>query len=165
MTTFGVGELSLANAIAGSRAENVSVVHINGAPSTHSQNAKQALHHTFGNGDFKVFQRVFEQLTVAQADLCDPETAPTEIDRVLRECWIQSRPVYIQLPTDMVDKPVDGTSLKQPLDLSYPENDKEEEDSVTKIILTKLYEAQRPVLLLDGCIRPSRVSTTFLWGL
>ena len=34
MTTFGVGELSAINAIAGSFAEYVPVVHIVGAPST-----------------------------------------------------------------------------------------------------------------------------------
>lgn len=39
VTTFGVGELSAANAIAGSYAEHVPVVHIVGAPSKDSQAA------------------------------------------------------------------------------------------------------------------------------
>ncbi|CZR52292.1 related to Pyruvate decarboxylase [Phialocephala subalpina] len=157
LTTFGVGELSLANAIGGSRAENVSVVHINGAPSTKVQKSKASIHHSFGNGDFKVFERVFQELTVAHTDLSDPETAPAEIDRVLRECWIQSRPIYINLPTDMVEKAVDGSGLKTPLDLSYPVNDVEEEGLVTARILKRLYAAQKPVLILDGCIRRARL--------
>lgn len=115
------------------------------------------LHHTFGNGDFGVFRQVAEQITVAQADLCEPTTTIKEIDRVLRECWIQSRPVYIQLPTDMVDKLVDGTTLDT-LDLSYPKNNKEEEDEVVGRILHRLYRTQCAVLLIDGAVRRTRVS-------
>lgn len=144
VTTFGVGELSLTNAIAGSRAENVPVVHIVGTPSTKSQREEMILHHTFGNGDFGVFREVAERRTVAQADLCDPSTATSEIDRVLRDCWVQSPLVYIQLPTDMADKPVDGTALDTPLDLSYPTNSREEEAHIVRLVLQRLYNAVRP---------------------
>src|SRR5262249_13748796 len=51
VTTFGVGELSAANAIAGSFAEHVPVVHIVGAPSKDAQGARRAVHHTLGDGD------------------------------------------------------------------------------------------------------------------
>lgn len=50
ITTFGVGELSALNAIAGSYAEYVPVIHIVGTPSTLSQANGQLLHHTLGNG-------------------------------------------------------------------------------------------------------------------
>src|SRR4051794_34397527 len=58
ITTFGVGELSLLNAIAGAYAEYVPVVHIVGTPSTISQKNGMLLHHTLGNGDFKVFSSI-----------------------------------------------------------------------------------------------------------
>lgn len=48
VTTFGVGELSTLNAIAGSFAEYVPVVHIVGTPSTISQANGMLLHHTLG---------------------------------------------------------------------------------------------------------------------
>lgn len=138
-------------------------MHINGSPSTNAQKSGAALHHSFGNADFKVFERIFEELTVAQTDLNDPETAPGEIDRVLKECWLQSRPVYINLPTDMVEKVVDGRGLTKPLDLTYPANDVEEEGLVTARILKRLYAAKKPVLVLDGCIRRARVSPKALY--
>jgi len=50
ITTFGVGELSALNAIAGSYSEYVPVVHIVGTPSTISQKDGMLLHHTLGNG-------------------------------------------------------------------------------------------------------------------
>jgi len=54
VTTFGVGELSAANAIAGAYSEHVPVVHIVGVPSTISQRDGMLLHHTLGNGNFNV---------------------------------------------------------------------------------------------------------------
>lgn len=54
VTTFGVGELSAVNAIAGSYSEHVPVVHIVGVPSTASQKDGMLLHHTLGNGNFNV---------------------------------------------------------------------------------------------------------------
>ena len=50
ITTFGVGELSALNAIAGSYSEYVPVIHIVGTPSTLSQANGMLLHHTLGNG-------------------------------------------------------------------------------------------------------------------
>src|SRR6185369_2039246 len=55
VTTFGVGELSAANAVAGSYAEHVPVVHIVGAPSKDTQGARRVVHHTLGDGDFEHF--------------------------------------------------------------------------------------------------------------
>jgi len=48
ITTFGVGELSAINALAGAYSEYVPVVHIVGAPSTISQRDGMLLHHTLG---------------------------------------------------------------------------------------------------------------------
>ena len=84
VTTFGVGELSAANAIAGSYAEHVPVVHIVGGPSKDAQGTRRALHHSLGDGDFEHFFRVSREITCAQANLM-PATARREIDRVLSE--------------------------------------------------------------------------------
>lgn len=54
VTTFGVGELSTVNAIAGAYSEHVPIVHIVGMPSTTSQKDGMLLHHTLGNGNFNV---------------------------------------------------------------------------------------------------------------
>jgi TPP-dependent 2-oxoacid decarboxylase len=41
-----------------------------------------------------------------QVYLDDPTTAPTEIDRALANSFVNTRPVYLMLPTDMVPKEV-----------------------------------------------------------
>lgn len=158
MTVFGVGELSAINAVAGSYAEYVPVVHIVGTPSTLAQQKGMLLHHSLGDGDFGVFADMYKRVTVAQSNLNDARTAPAEIDRVLRECWIRSRPVYLQLPTDMATKEVDACALASPIDLSYPSNNTELEEYVTNEILTAIESAERPVILVDGCVGRHRVS-------
>ncbi len=112
VTTFGVGELSAANAIAGSYAENVPVVHIVGAPAKDAQGTRRALHHSLGDGDFEHFLRVSREITCAQANLM-PATARREIDRVLSEVREQKRPGYILMSTDVARFPTEppGTPL------------------------------------------------------
>jgi pyruvate decarboxylase len=77
--------------------------------------------------------------------------AATLIDNAIRECILQSRPVYIALPTDMVQKKIDGDRLNTPLDLAYPPNDPEKEDYVVDVILKYLHAARNPVILVDAC--------------
>ncbi|ODQ77775.1 hypothetical protein BABINDRAFT_66344, partial [Babjeviella inositovora NRRL Y-12698] len=62
VTTFGVGELSALNGIAGAYAEQVGLVHVVGVPAMSSQNNKLLLHHTLGNGDFTVYRKMSAHL-------------------------------------------------------------------------------------------------------
>ncbi|KAI4226718.1 MAG: hypothetical protein L6R36_002973 [Xanthoria steineri] len=157
VTTFGVGELSLLNAIAGAYSEFVPIVHIVGTPSTLSQKDGMLLHHTLGNGNFEVFSEMSKNISCAMAKLNDPHEAATLIDNAIRECWVQSRPVYITLPTDMVQKKVEGERLKKPLDLNHPPNQSEKEDYVVDVVLKYLHAAKNPVILVDACAQRHRV--------
>ncbi|ERF73472.1 Pyruvate decarboxylase [Endocarpon pusillum Z07020] len=157
VTTFGVGELSVLNATAGAYSEYASVVHIVGQPSTISQKSGMLLHHTLGNGDFNVFANMNAGISCAVAKLNDPYEAATLIDHALRECWVQSRPVYITLPTDIVQKKVEGERLKTPIDLSEPSVEVEKEDYVVDVVLKYLSTAQNPVILVDACAVRHRV--------
>jgi pyruvate decarboxylase len=157
VTTFGVGELSAINAIAGAYAEYVPIVHIVGTPSTLSQRDGMLLHHTLGNGNFKVFSDMSHNVSCAVALLSDPHEAATQVDNAIRECWLQSRPVYIGLPTDMVQKKVEGARLQTPIDLSEPTNEPEKEDYVVDVILRYLHAAKNPVILVDACAIRHRV--------
>ncbi|MCP9272468.1 alpha-keto acid decarboxylase family protein [Mycolicibacterium arenosum] len=113
VTTFGVGELSAANAVAGSYAEHVPVVHIVGAPSKDAQGARRIVHHTLGDGDFDHFLRMSREITCAQANLA-PATATREIDRVLSEVREQKRPGYLLLATDVARFPVEPPAAPLP---------------------------------------------------
>jgi indolepyruvate decarboxylase len=103
-TTLGVGELSAINAVAGSYAESIPVVQISGAPSTKVMRARQPVHHTFGDGDYQRFSRMYAEVTCARAWLTEVD-APAEIDRVLRSCIDNRQPVHLSLPSDVALSP------------------------------------------------------------
>ena len=113
VTTFGVGELSAINAIAGAYAESVPVVHIVGTPALTARNADVTLHHNLPGGDYDHFARMAAEVTAAQADL-RTATAAAEIDRVLSTAMRTSRPVYITIPADVAGAPVPAPKGRLP---------------------------------------------------
>ncbi|KAK4099930.1 pyruvate decarboxylase [Parathielavia hyrcaniae] len=157
VTTFGVGELSAINGVAGAFSEHVPVVHIVGCPSTVSQRNGMLLHHTLGNGDFNVFANMSSQISCDVAKLNKPAEIAGQIDHALRECWIHSRPVYVMLPTDMAEKKIEGARLDAPIDLTEPPNEGEREDYVVDVVLKYLHAAKSPVILVDACAVRHRV--------
>ncbi|MGE7873175.1 alpha-keto acid decarboxylase family protein [Bacillus paramycoides] len=146
ITTFGVGELSAINGIAGSYAENVPVIKITGTPTTKVMENGELVHHTLGDGKFDHFSKMYREITVAQTNLT-PEHAAEEIDRVLRACWNEKRPVHINLPIDVYNKPINKPTepiLNKPI-LSNKE-------ALGKMLLhatSKINSAKKPVILAD----------------
>jgi indolepyruvate decarboxylase len=98
--TYGVGGLKVVNTTAQAYAEETAVVVISGAPGVKEQLGNPLLHHKVKNFDTQL--KIFEQLTAAQAVLDNPATACREINRVLGAAICYRRPVYIELPRDMV---------------------------------------------------------------
>jgi TPP-dependent 2-oxoacid decarboxylase len=102
--TWGVGGLKVANTTGQAFAEESPVVVISGAPGREEKIGNPMLHHKVKAFDTQA--KVFEQLTVAHAVIDNTETACAEIDRVLGAAICYRRPVYIELPRDMVFKKV-----------------------------------------------------------
>ncbi|KAI1632922.1 thiamine pyrophosphate enzyme [Biscogniauxia mediterranea] len=149
VTTFGVGELSALNAIAGAFAERAPVVHIVGVPPRPSQDSRLLIHHTFNDGEYKRFAQIAAQVTVAQTRLWDPRTSPQQIDDVLRQCLQHSRPVYIEVPVDLVAAPVADDGLKIPIKiLDFVPGPAQE--AVLSRIIDRIHQAKQPILLVDG---------------
>ena len=98
--TYCVGGLKVANTTAQAFAEKSPVVVISGAPGTNERIKRPLLHHKVREFDTQL--KVFEQLTVASTVINDPQTACREIDRVLNAALRHQRPVYIELPRDMI---------------------------------------------------------------
>ncbi|AQZ17981.1 hypothetical protein BZL39_N00120 [Zygosaccharomyces parabailii] len=151
ITTFGVGELSALNGIAGSYAEHVGVLHIVGVPSISSQAKQLLLHHTLGNGDFTVFHRMSANISETTAWLTDIRTAPAEIDRCIKVTYLTQRPVYLGLPANLVDQMVPASLLNTPIDLTLKENDPEAEAEVVDTVLELIKNAKNPIILADAC--------------
>ncbi|KAI5481627.1 pyruvate decarboxylase [Pseudohyphozyma bogoriensis] len=166
ITTFGVGELSAMNGIAGAYSERVPVIHIVGVPGTKLQSNGALLHHTLGDGSFNVFHESAKGVTAAQAFLKSTKGATEEIDRVLRVALDTARPTYLTLPTDLVFAGVSSEPLKSPIVpktalIAHPEQlpsgeeiDKELHGVVKFVTdeVERLWEkAENPILLIDAC--------------
>ncbi|MFN2137919.1 MAG: alpha-keto acid decarboxylase family protein [Candidatus Promineifilaceae bacterium] len=102
--TYGVGGLKVANTTAQAYAEKSPVVVISGAPGIKERVSHALLHHKVRRFDTQL--RVFEELTAASAVLHDPQTAPDDIERLIETALRTKRPVYLELPRDMVNAPV-----------------------------------------------------------
>jgi indolepyruvate decarboxylase len=112
--TYCVGGLSVANSVAGAFAEKSPVVMLTGSPGLRERVNNPLLHHKVR--DFSTQLEVFEKLCIAATELNDPANAFSEIDRVLDACYRYKRPVYIDLPRDMVDVvPTVAHAYKRPV--------------------------------------------------
>jgi indolepyruvate decarboxylase len=112
-TTYGVGELSAINGIAGAYAEHLPVFHLTGMPSMAVQVGRKVIHHTLGDGEFEYFRRMAEPVVCASV-IMTPQNVAYETERLIAEALYHRRPVYMAFPMDVANQTV--VSSAQPLD-------------------------------------------------
>ncbi|QRV86347.1 pyruvate decarboxylase [Ceratobasidium sp. AG-Ba] len=178
VTTYGVGELSALNGMAGAMAERVPVLHIVGVPGEGLQQRHALLHHTLGDGIFSHFSKMSAPISAAMASLTTGPTGtdglPFEVDRVLRVALTECRPVYLTFPTNLHHVKVPSAGLNTPLPHPHsapltPEivikeriSDAEVERELELVVdeIQRLFEASHdPVVLVDACAERYGVET------
>jgi indolepyruvate decarboxylase len=140
--TYCVGGLNVLNSIAGAFAEKSPVVVVSGAPGRKDREKDPLLHHKVKT--FETQRRVYDEVTVASTVLLDEQTAAAEISRCVEACLRHKRPVYIEVPHDMVDREIPTVPI--------PPSDKpQSEPQVLKEALDEslamLRSAKKPVIL------------------
>ena len=103
VVTYCVGGFSILNAAAGAYAEHVPLIVISGAPPARRRESGALVHHLVS--DYNLQFDIFKKVTIDAAILADPDTAPDQIDRVLRNAILHKLPVYLELPMDMAHAP------------------------------------------------------------
>ncbi|COE60254.1 alpha-keto acid decarboxylase family protein [Staphylococcus warneri] len=141
VTTFGVGELSAVNGIAGSYAERVPVIAITGAPTRAVESAGKYVHHSLGEGTFDDYRKMFEPITTAQGYIT-PENATTEIPRLIQAAINERRPVHLHLPIDVAMTEIDVSKSFQP-----ESRDDQDVSHYIQMIEDKLNSAKQPVII------------------
>ena len=147
LTTYGVGELSASNAIAGSFAENVPVMHIVGAPSTKVLESKALVHHSFQNPNPHAFLEAAKSVTEVAVFL-NRDNAKIEIDRALKAFVKEKRPVYIAIPMDIANMEIS----EKEVDYNWISDEETLERAVNKIA-EKINNSKKPVILADSLIK------------
>ncbi len=142
--TYCVGGLNIVNAIACAYAERSPVVMLSGSPGLAERLTTPFLHHMVR--DFSTQRDVFEKITVAAVVLDDPLTAEREIDRALTALLKYKRPIYLEIPRDMVLTPVQITSTTPPTVTACESNPVALKEAVAEV-RGILSESERPVIL------------------
>src|SRR5437764_9513948 len=141
--TYCVGGLKVANTTAEAFGEKSPVVVIIGAPGMKEREKNPLLHHKVR--EFDTQKKVFEQLTVASTVLNDPQTAFQEIDRVLHAALRYKRPVYIELPRDVVLTP----GIRHPMADLHERSDAKTLRAALAEAQEMINAARQPVILAD----------------
>ncbi|HUG26200.1 indolepyruvate/phenylpyruvate decarboxylase [Piscinibacter sp.] len=144
--TYGAGAFNLVNAVAGAYAERVPLVVLSGAPAAHEAASGYLLHHQVKSLDSQ--WRVFEELTCDRARLDDMQQAPQWIARVLDAALRESRPVYLEIPRDMPQRPCGDVPTAPPA-----EPDPQALAACADELLARLGQARRPVLMVGVEVR------------
>lgn len=100
VVTYSVGGLNMVNAVAGAYAEKSPLVILSGGPGVRERQERDLLHHKVKTFDTQ--RRVYEEVTLFAATLDDPATADAQIHRALDYATTFKRPVYLEIPRDMV---------------------------------------------------------------
>jgi indolepyruvate decarboxylase len=142
--TYCVGGLNMLNSVACAYAEKSPLLVISGGPGTNDRRNDPLLHHKVRTFDTQ--RRIFEEVTCANTVLLDPETAASEIIRVVEEIKAHCRPGYIEIPYDVVDMPIKIPTLRN---TKLPESDKENLEACLKEAAQVINAAKQPVIIAD----------------
>lgn len=148
VTTYGVGELSVLNAVAGAAAEDVPLLHVVGSPSRSAVEAGALVHHTLADGEFGHFSRAAAEVTVV-AETLTHARATEQIDTVVLAAVTERKPAYLSIPQDLALARVDAGPLEHPLTAA---SDPAALARFTERLTALLADAQRPVLVVGHLV-------------
>ena len=147
VTTYGVGELSAMNAIAGAYSENIPLVHIVGLPDSKKITLKTLIHHNFQDVNYHACKEAYKNVT-SKAVLLTKDNAKTEIDNCLKCLVKEKKPVYIAIPEDVATKNISDRYV------SYEwQSDNETLLKVSEKIAEKINNSKNPVITADALIK------------
>jgi len=141
--TYGAGGLNMINAVACAYAEESPLVVLTGGPGRAERQADMHVHH-----EVKTFEsqlKVYQEVTAYAAILADPRTAAAHIRQALETATKVKRPVYLEIPRDMVTASIDASATEASVDLAVDEGAVEE---AAREIVQRLKSAENPVLIV-----------------
>lgn len=144
LVTYCVGGLNMLNSVACAYAEKSPLLVISGGPSPADRKADGLLHHKVRTFDTQ--RRIYEEVTVATAVLDNPETAASEIIRVIDAVLEHCRPGYIEIPYDVVDMPI---TLPHLVNRPVATSDEENLTAMIEDATAMINAAKQPVIIAD----------------
>jgi indolepyruvate decarboxylase len=141
--TYGAGGLNMINAVACAYAEESPLVVLSGGPGRIERRADMPVHHEVKTLESQL--RVYQEVTEYAAVLDDPRSAATHIRKALEVATKASRPVYLEIPRDMVSVDIDVPAVIDHVEMAVDDDAVEE---AAREIQGRLAAARRPVLIV-----------------
>ena len=145
LVTYSVGASKVINAVQCAFAERSQMVVISGAPGLSERHEGFLLHHMVNTFDSQ--QNLFAEITCANVAIDDPAAAPRLIDSAFRAMRENLRPIYIEIPRDVVKMEIPDAALTSAMPPSENPTDPEDLAACVAEISTWLATSQRPAIL------------------
>lgn len=149
VTTYGVGELSAINAIAGSYAESVPVIHIAGVPKTSFIKNKSIVHHNYFEADYFSYENMYKFAAKTTAYL-NEKNAKDEIDRIIDVMVNEKLPVYVAIPVDVCNLEIDDFGFDK---IIINKSDEINLSLVCKKIKEFFINSKNPIIFADYLVK------------
>ena len=137
----------MVNPVAAAYAEKSPVIVISGGPGRADKSTGLLVHHQAKQLHSQL--QVYKEVTCDQVVLDDTAQAPAQVARALKNCIIESRPVYMEVPRDRVFEPCGPIPVPPLLSAC----DADALDACTDEIVESLAQARSPVLMVGVEIR------------
>jgi indolepyruvate decarboxylase len=141
--TYGAGGLNMINPVACAYAEQSPLVILSGGPGRLEKRAEVLVHHEVKS--FESQLKVYQEVTEFAAILDDPLTAASQIRKAIEVALKVKRPVYLEIPRDMVFADIVVPSTVEQFELKV---DEAAIDEAAQEIVARLTAAERPVLIV-----------------
>jgi len=141
--TYGAGGLNMINPVACAYAEESPLIILSGGPGHLEKRKAIPVHHEVKS--FESQLKIYQEVTEYAAILDDPLTAALHISRAIEVALKTSRPVYLEIPRDMV-----FNDILVPADFRHEQlpDDHGAIDEAVAEILERVNAAKRPVLIV-----------------
>ena len=141
--TYGAGGLNLINPVACAYAEESPLIILTGGPGRLEKRSAIPIHHEVKS--FESQLKVYQEVTEYAAILDDPATAALHIAKAIEVALKTSRPVYLEIPRDMVFADISPPSNVEQLQFH---DDEGALDEAAGEIIARVNAATRPVLIV-----------------
>jgi indolepyruvate decarboxylase len=148
LITYGAGGLNMVNSVACAYAEESPIVIISGGPGRAEKRTGVMVHHEVKSyeSQFRVYQEVVE----FGAILDDPGTAAVAIRRAINVALKFTRPVYLEVPRDMVFSEITIPANFEEIELKVDQGAVEE---AAHEIVERLTNSRYPVIIVGVEVR------------
>ena len=143
LVTYGAGGLNMVNSVACAYAEKSPLVVISGGPGMLEKRRGILVHHEVKSYESQL--RVYNEVVEYGAILGNPRTAAAEIRKALDLALQLMRPIYLEVPRDMVFSEITVPESFEAVDLNADEGALAE---ASEEILDRLTTSQHPVLVV-----------------